>query len=97
MNEFKKRTRCQACGQKGHWAGDPGCPKGNSNAATANMAVRKLSDSSEDGISLPQGKKPGICLMLDGFDIVPAEQERDWLEEEEVAQDHRLDLTPEKS
>ena len=69
--------------------------KANSNAATANMAVRKLSDSSEDGISLPQGKKPGICLMLDGFEIVPEEQERDWFEEEEVAQDHGLDLTPE--
>ena len=95
MNEFKKRTTCQACGQKGHWAGDPGCPKGNSNAATANMAIRKLSDSSDEGISLPQGKKPGVCLMLDGFDVVLEEQERDWFEEEEVAQDHGLDLTPE--
>ena len=33
--------------------------------------------------------------MLDGFDVVLEEQERDWFEEEEVAQDHGLDLTPE--
>ena len=61
------------------------------------MAIRKLSDSSDEGISLPQGKKPGpgVCLMLDGFDVVLEEQERDWFEEEEVAQDHGLDLTPE--
>ena len=25
--EFKTRTKCQACGQRGHWAEDPGCPK----------------------------------------------------------------------
>ena len=28
LAELKSRTSCQACGQRGHWAGDEGCPKG---------------------------------------------------------------------
>ena len=28
LAELKSRTSCQACGQRAHWAGDEGCPKG---------------------------------------------------------------------
>ena len=27
LEELKKKTKCQACGQFGHWAGDSTCPK----------------------------------------------------------------------
>ena len=67
LAEFTKRTKCQACGQKGHWAGEKECPRNaKSNTATANLAVRK---NSEDGIILPNvDGHHSLCLMLDGFD-----------------------------
>ena len=69
LAEFKKRTTCQACGQKGHWAGDKECPRNaKSNTATANLAVRK---NNEDGIILPNADRHhSVCLMLDGFGVL---------------------------
>ena len=29
LAQLKARTECRKCGQKGHWSGDPVCPKGN--------------------------------------------------------------------
>ncbi len=31
LMELKSRTSCQACGQRGHWARDPECPKHGTN------------------------------------------------------------------
>ena len=36
LEELKKKTKCQACGQIGHWAGDNTCPK---RKAMAHLAV----------------------------------------------------------
>ena len=38
MKALKQRTKCQACGQKGHWAGDPECRAGQKTAPAANLA-----------------------------------------------------------
>ena len=34
LAEIKAKTRCRDCGGKGHWAGDPACPKKKSNVAS---------------------------------------------------------------
>ena len=34
LAEQKSRTNCQACGARGHWAGDDTCPKNAKNEST---------------------------------------------------------------
>ena len=43
LKALKARTNCQACGQKGHWAGDPECRAGKSSVTVANLAVASTS------------------------------------------------------
>ncbi|CAK0891483.1 unnamed protein product [Prorocentrum cordatum] len=55
--KMKARTHCGACGQKGHWRGDPQCPKKNDPSAKAdiprkgsnrtNIATNETSDAQE--------------------------------------------------
>ena len=53
LQELKKRTKCTACGQTGHWAGDKECPKNSkgsgkgSGKPTARLAVVVEHDSAE--------------------------------------------------
>jgi hypothetical protein len=49
LEELKKKTKCQACGQIGHWAGDNVCPK---KKAIANLAVH-TPGKCDDGLMLP--------------------------------------------
>ena len=38
--ELKSRTNCQACGARGHWAGDDTCPKNAKNDGTLQSSAR---------------------------------------------------------
>ena len=49
LEELKKKTKCQACGQIGHWAGDNVCPK---KKAMAHLAVHTPGERDE-GLMLP--------------------------------------------
>ena len=68
LAEFKSRTKCQACGQKGHWAGDKECQK-SANVAVANLAEgRKASDANDsqsEGLACDDFTGPVTnCLMM---------------------------------
>ena len=40
LAELKSRTNCQACGARGHWAGDDICPKNARNEGTLQSPAR---------------------------------------------------------
>ena len=40
LAELKSRTNCQACGARGHWAGDDTCPKNAKNEDTLQSRAR---------------------------------------------------------
>ena len=40
LAELKSRTNCQACGARGHWAGDDTCPKNAKNESTLQSLAR---------------------------------------------------------
>ena len=40
LAELKSRTNCQACGARGHWAGDDTCPKNDKNDCTSQPPAR---------------------------------------------------------
>ena len=40
LAELKSRTNCQACGARGHWAGDDTCPKNAKNEGTLQSPAR---------------------------------------------------------
>ena len=40
LAELKSRTNCQACGARGHWAGDDTCPKNAQNEGTLQSPAR---------------------------------------------------------
>ena len=40
LAEMKSRTNCQACGARGHWAGDDTCPKNAKNEGTLQSLAR---------------------------------------------------------
>ena len=40
LAELKSRTNCQACGARGHWAGDDTCPKNAKNESTLQSPAR---------------------------------------------------------
>ena len=40
LTELKSRTNCQACGVRGHWAGDDTCPKDAKNESTLQSPAR---------------------------------------------------------
>ena len=40
LAEFKSRTNCQACGARGHWAGDDTCPKNAKDESTLQSPAR---------------------------------------------------------
>ena len=40
LAELKSRTNCQACGARGHWAGDDTCPKNSKNDETSQPLAR---------------------------------------------------------
>eukprot|EP00971_Amphidinium_carterae_P023225 458280-Amphidinium_carterae.1 len=54
--ELKQRTRCQACGQTGHWAGDAQCPK-KSGVGLAALCVH-VSASDDEGAVFMQTEAP---------------------------------------
>ena len=45
LKEIKKRTKCKACGQKGHWQGDPECPMNKNKSKSSHMAMTVSSNS----------------------------------------------------
>ena len=59
LKELKKRTNCQACGETGHWAGDPECRKGKSSSSssttqkTANLALGFDASNDDDRRGYP--------------------------------------------
>ena len=40
LAELKSRTNCQACGARGHWAGDDICPKNAKSESTLQSPAR---------------------------------------------------------
>ena len=61
LAELKSRTNCQACGARGHWAGDDTCPKNAKNDGTSQPQARAyLTVGSETS---------GFDLALTGDDV----------------------------
>ena len=61
LAELKSRTTCQACGARGHWAGDDTCPKNAKNDGTSHPPARAY---------LTIGSKTsGFDLALTGDDM----------------------------
>ena len=62
LEEFESRTRCQACRQKGHWAGDKECSKANANLAM--MLDENPGDlSGDNGVTLSSPRKKSTCML----------------------------------
>ena len=61
LAELKSRTNCQACGARGHWAGDDICPKNAKNEST-------LQSPSRSCLSIG-GETSGFDLALTGDEM----------------------------
>ena len=59
--ELKSRTKCQACGARGHWAGDDTCPKNARNDVTPQPPARVY-------LAIGGGTS-GFDLALAGYDM----------------------------
>ena len=68
VQEMKQKTTCRRCGQKGHWANDPQCPKsgkksggkgfgGSSSTSTTSTAAKSFGGKQHGG-GKSSGKKP---------------------------------------
>ena len=51
LAELKSRTNCQACGARGHWAGDDICPKNAKNESTLQSLARAYLALTSDEMS----------------------------------------------
>ena len=58
LAELKSRTNCQACGARGHWAGDDTCPKNAKNESTPSRAYLTIG-----------GETSGFDLALTGDEM----------------------------
>ena len=47
LEDLKAKTKCNDCGETGHWRGDPGCKK----KKTGFLAVASASSSGHDGVA----------------------------------------------
>ncbi len=56
---LKSKTECRRCGQRGHWSGDPQCPKGSRRQDGSTGGKPSSSKSSSGGKSYSGGKKGG--------------------------------------
>ncbi len=56
---LKSKTECRRCGQRGHWSGDPQCPKGSRRQDGSTGGKPSSSKSSSGGRSKSGGKKGG--------------------------------------
>ena len=56
---LKSKTECRRCGQRGHWSGDPQCPKGSRRQDGSTGGKSSSSKSSSGGRSHSDGKKGG--------------------------------------
>ena len=56
---LKSKTECRRCGQRGHWSGDPQCPKGSRRQDGSTGGKPSSSKSSMGGRSHSGGKKGG--------------------------------------
>ena len=61
LPELKSRTNCQACGARGHWAGDDTCPKNAKNDGTPQPLARVY-------LAIG-GETSGFDLALSGDDM----------------------------
>ena len=59
------RMKCQACGQKGHWAGDPECRAGKATAVAANFGVldEVLDESNSEGFKANSSEDDEVAFM----------------------------------
>ena len=63
LMQLKSKTECRRCHQKGHWSGDPQCPKG-SRKGSGKFSGRSPSTSSTSPPSTSKsgkGKSSGMC------------------------------------
>ena len=58
VTALKARTACRRCGQKGHWSGDPTCPKGSSKGKRPAVPTTS-SSSTSSGKGGKTNTKPG--------------------------------------
>ena len=61
LAELKSRTTCQACGARGHWAGDDTCPKNAKNESTLQSLARAYLTM--------RGETSGFDLALTGDEM----------------------------
>ena len=54
LQQLKSKTECRKCGQRGHWSGDPQCPKGT---GKGDSKSKKSFSSSTTAASGKHGKK----------------------------------------
>ena len=66
LQEMKQKTTCRKCGQKGHWANDPQCPKsggkksggkGHGGSSSTTTSTKSFGGKSQGG-GKSSGKKP---------------------------------------
>ena len=60
LARLKARAKCSACGQTGHWAGDPGCPKGKGKGGAkggpgAGKGFKPMASVASAALGLPPG------------------------------------------
>lgn len=57
LQQLQARTECRKCGQKGHWSGDPQCPRNNKDSSrkTTSTSSTSVTSASKGG---KKGKKP---------------------------------------
>ena len=49
LQQLKSRTECRRCGQRGHWSGDPQCPKGGGKRSTKGKGSSSAASSTKGG------------------------------------------------
>ena len=63
LQQLKNRTECRKCGQRGHWSGDPQCPKsskGSSKGKSSGSSSTSKSFGKKAGKG-QSGEKIGAC------------------------------------
>ena len=75
LDEVKKKSTCRACGQKGHWAGDPACrskpPKGVSKSGKGKGSKKQVQlKNTERRFGLIAISEPSVNPSLAGYPII---------------------------
>ena len=60
LQQLKLRTECRKCGQKGHWSGDPRCPKSTGSKSDGKGKKSATSSTTSTAASGKSFKKGGV-------------------------------------